>query len=30
MSSIVYHRAEVENAKDFYTEYDDLVFFFKC
>ena len=27
MSSIVYHRAEVENAKDFYTEYDDLVFF---
>tara|TARA_R110002072_G_scaffold14112_1_gene58940 strand:- start:1316 stop:2431 length:1116 start_codon:yes stop_codon:yes gene_type:complete len=27
MSSIVYHRAEVENSKDFYTEYDDLVFF---
>lgn len=27
MSSIVYHRSEVENSKDFYTEYDDLVFF---
>jgi len=27
MSSIVYHRAEVESSKDSYTEYDDLVFF---